>query len=313
LSALRDRPARVKKRAHELHECENAEELAAELEREGLDLVSLAYEFVKPSYEIGLFVTGSIPGGTASSLSDVDVVVLLPTVSALKGGRKRELFGSAVNYLPTDSPNETEVSLFFDGIELDVLFLADRTAGGEPASGSVVGDEDLVLATRLAGGWIIHGREVVERWRSRYSLRAVRTQWVAARFTEAGKILEDMEVGIGRARGHVACLGAHVCRYLVNALLAYHDVYSDSASWVLQVQRLAGTADPEMEEALQRGTELAFPTLLEGPEAERTYFEQVYAYCATVRELLSRDEEVGALLTSIIYDLDIILPAQPTS
>lgn len=305
-----ERFARSKKRPHNLHSCANADELVAALG--GLDLVSLAYEFVKPSYEVAVLVTGSIPEGTGNPLSDLDVLVLVSGPEAYKSVRRRDIFGSPVNYLPTQSPHEMEVSLFIDGIELDIIFVVESrgegASAGNGASPSPDEDDDLMLATRLRSCWTIHGHDIVERWRERHDSEAIRIRWMAAKFTEAGKILEDMEAGIGRARGLVSNLGAHIARYLVSALLAFHHYYSSSPNWPLKVDQLSKVVDPEMSEALEEGVELAFPALLDGAGEERDYFDRVYAYCSKVRSLLAREEGMGEILASIIHDLDIILP-----
>jgi hypothetical protein len=306
---------RLKKRPHSLHRSTSAEELLEQLEAKGINLVSLVYEFIKRPQKVGILITGSIAEGIANCLSDVDVLILVPTPAAYKE-RKREVFGSSINYLPTNSPVETEVSLFLQGIEFDMLFVVDP-ALPEPSTAIAAEApserEEILLATRLAQGWVVDGREVVDSWNRRFSITDIRIRWMAAKFAEAAKILEDMEVGIGRARGHVACLGAHVVRYLLSALLAYHHFYASSANWMLKVNQLIEVVDSAMREALMRGAELAFPTLLDGADEEKEYFERVYAYCGDVRELLSREENMGDVLASIIYDLDIILPFSPSA
>jgi hypothetical protein len=308
--------ARLKKRPHTLYRCADVDELVEELRAEDIDLVALVYEFVKPSVPVGILVTGSIANGVATPVSDMDVVVLVPDAKALKA-RKREVWGEPVNYLPTGSSVETEVSTFLRGIELDVIFLVnpavDDPAARAAERPSDSEEEEHSIASRLASGWVVHGHEVVERWKEHYGADDIRIKWIAAKFTEGTKLLEDMHAGIGLGRGHVACVGSYVVECLVSALLADHGYYASSANWMLKLNRMLPAVDPEVREALETGAELAFPALPSGVDAEREYFERVYEYACLVRDVLSREEGMADVFASIIYDLDIILPAQPTS
>src|SRR5262245_47866707 len=78
-SAMRPR---LKKKPHALHRCNNAGELIAALRTREIDLVSLVYEFIKPSAEIGMLAAGSISFGVATEYSDLDLMVLLPSADA---------------------------------------------------------------------------------------------------------------------------------------------------------------------------------------------------------------------------------------
>jgi hypothetical protein len=311
-----ERRPRLKKRPHDLHRCSNAEELLERLRARDIDPVALVYEFVKPSIEVGILSTGSIAWGVATELSDLDLLVLLPGADALKGKRKREIAGGAVKYLPVERPSTAEVSLFLSGIEIDIFFIfnpeIDRYAesgGLRDAAWQKTDDHaaDNPLLTRLATGWILHGQSVAQRWRSYYETASFRIKWMATEFTTAAKNLEDMEAGIGLAKGHVAVIGVYAVTRLLRSLLAYNGCYCTSLKWMLKVSQLINTADPEMREALIRGRELAFPTLLEGADEERAYFGRVYEYCGRVRDILSREEAMVDVLASVIHDLDIIL------
>src|SRR5262249_36876848 len=149
--------------------------------------------------------------------------------------------------------------------------------------------------------------EVVQRWRSHYKTDKLRLKWMAENFTTAAKNLEDMEAGIGRVRGHVPAIGVYCVNRLLRALLAYSGCYSPSLKWMLKVGRLIETADPEMRQVLTEGRDLAFPTLLDGVENERAYFERVHQYCRTVRNILGREEGMAEVLSSVIHDLDMIV------
>ena len=305
---------RHKKRPHNLHLCNGPDDLARELRAKEIDPLSLVYEFVKPSFDVGLLCAGSIASGIATELSDLDLWVLLPSAEAFKSKRPREVAGSAVNYLPMDKPNRAEVSFYPAGIEVDISFVinpaVDRYAASAVRESALEKDahvSDTTFVSRLATGWVLHGPAAVQRWRGYYETDKLRIKWMTDDFTLAAKNLEDMEAGIGRAKGHVPAIGVYCVTKMLRALLAFHGCYTTSVKWMLRLDRLIGSIHPEMREVLVRGRELAFPTLLESPAEERAYFERVYEYCGIVRNILSREEGVGDILTSVIHDLDLIL------
>lgn len=302
--------SRLKKRPHNLHRCSNIEELATELGRRDIDPVSLVREFVKPSCATGILVAGSIAQGIATEVSDLDLLVLMPTRDAFKE-RRREVAGSVVKYLPSDSPDRAQVSLFVGGIEIDIIFIVNPAVGREADDGASRTvdphrSKDVFL-NRLATGWILDGHDVVHRWRSHYETSGLRIKWMAADFTAAARNLEDMEAGIGRAAGHVSALGAGVVNSLLRALLAYNGCYCTSLKWMLRIGQLIEAADPETRELFLEGRELAFPGLLSGIEEEREYFRRVYGYCAKIRNVLCREEVMADVLASVSHDLDLIV------
>lgn len=304
---------RLRKRPHELHLCTTPEELSRALRASGIDPLAIVAEFVRPSTELGILAAGSIPWGVATELSDLDIWVLLPGSHVFRSRQPREIAGAAVKYMPNEKPNRTGVTLFLSGIEIDFLFYTNDVPPQAEAGGlkaSQAGDvhaADPSFVTRLATGWTLHGPEIVDRWKSYYDTDSMRLKWIASEFTAATKDLEDLEVGIGRDRGHVPAIGSYVANSLLRALLAYNGCYTTSVKSMLRIGRLIETADPEMRDALIEGRALAFPALLHGPDEERAYFDRVYAYCGAVRTILSREEGMADILDSVIHDLDIIL------
>jgi hypothetical protein len=304
---------RSKKRPHTLHRCTTVEELIRALRKLDIDPVSLVSEFVKPSFDIGILITGSIPWGVATGVSDLDILALLPSGDALKK-KRREIPGGVVKYLPSFAANMLEISLFVSGIEIDVLCIVNPAVASEVEPERIRDaawlhehhpGEDVLM--RLATGWVVDGQRVVDRWKTHYQTDHLRSKWMAVEFTTATKDLEDMQAGIGLAAGHVAAIGAYAVMHLLHALMAYQGAYCTSVKWMLRIEQLIDTADPEMRQVLIRGRELAFPTLLQGVAEERAYVERVLDYCGVVRGILSRDEAMADLLASTIHDLDIIV------
>jgi hypothetical protein len=315
MEATPARAPRRKKRPHDLHLATGPDDLVARLAERGVDLVSLVYEFVRSTAPAGIVIGGSISDRIATPVSDIDVLILLSRARDLKPRLKSEVDGVPVAHLPTRTPGTRAVSLFPAGIEIDLVFRWDGPGeGGDAAPEGVPGPEldeidPLVrdpFVNRLASGWVIHGEEVVERWRRYFRADTLRVRWMTTDFIAAVKLLEDVEEGIGRAPGHVSALGAHLVPYLLSALLAYHHFYLGSANWMLKIDSLVGEVDPEMRQALEAGARLAFPTLLASPEREREYFERLVRYSREVKRLLSREPHVGEILDASMHQLDVI-------
>ena len=139
-----DRAGLGKRPPHDLHESRDAAELSARLERLDVDLLSLVSEFVKPAAELGLLAERMTTGS-----SDLALLVLVNDRSALKQ-RKREVSGNVIEYLPTAGSYDSRLSLVVHGIKINLDFVT-----GPAVDSSVL--------ERLAGGWIVHGHEVVKR------------------------------------------------------------------------------------------------------------------------------------------------------
>lgn len=296
-----ERRSRRTKTPHDLHRCTDLASLIAALREKDCDLPSLVREFVKPGVEMGVMVAGSITQGVATGVSDLDVLILLGGMEDLKKGRKREVAGSTVQYLPQEREREFELTLFLTGVEIDLIFVFDRQ---DEAAGDL-GDS---ILNRLATGWVVEGWEVVERWRERHDTAGFRIRRMTTEFVRAAKNLEDMEAGIGLATGHVALLGVYSITHLIRSLLAYCGFFSTSSKWMLKVDQLAGShPDPAVRDALTAGRALVFPGPLESEGGQRAYFESVCGYCQTVRGILAREGEMADVIDSLIYDLDLIL------
>jgi hypothetical protein len=302
-------PCAVEKRPHRLHLCSRLEELLAELHARGVDPVAVVRELTGPAAEIGILVTGPIPWGIADELSDLELLVL--TADAIAVDEKRKILGSPLTRVPGDQDHTTEVALSISGIGARLAFTSAPAGLGNVAAPPPFARDprasDAELLSRLATGWVVDGREIVDRWRKHYDTANLRIKWMAAEFTTAAKNLEDMEVGIGRAKGHVPTIGIYSVTHLLQALLADSGCYCNSPGTILRVSRLIDRAESPLREILIEGRGLAFPTLLAEVDEERAYFARVYEYCGKVRDLLSREQDMADVLASIIYDLDIIL------
>lgn len=303
---------RVRKQPHSLHTCGDATELVRALAGYGVELPALVSEFVTPTCARGVLVTGSIAWRVANRVSDVDVLVLLDSRDALKPHRVRAVHGNTVRYLPGATSISERLSLFLSGIEIDLWFVFNPAATGSSASSTsaTAAKDALLLAddfvTRLGTGWVIDGDAIVEQWRRFYRTDTLRVQWIADEFFGAAKNLEDLDADVGLATGHVTRLGGYSAGCLMRALMAFEGRYCPYLKFMLTIDQLIDRCDPETRAALVAGRELAFAPLPADLAEERSYVSRVFEYYRQVHRLLSRDEAIAEVLTSIVHDFDII-------
>lgn len=297
-----------RKRPHDLHLSTTSAELVERLRAQNVDLLALIREFVRPGAQFGAILGGSLADGTATSLSDVDVIVLLPDRQSLKSG-KTSVFGHTATYLPEHRSDQVLVSLFIHGVEFEMQFYMNAEAhAGRRASrvGSELGREGDPPAG-LNSPWVLAGREVVERWRHYFHAESMPLSRAASEFILGTKLLEDMRACIGGAPGQSGALGTWIVTHTLIALLFHNGYLGCSSRWLKVLERLIASVPAETREAFLVGRRLLFPGWLESADEQRLYCEQVHAYCATVLGLLSRDAALKNIIDAAIYDLDIVV------
>lgn len=304
-------PPRRRKRPHDLHLSRNVDELQQRLEARGIDLIALVAEFVKPSWPCGVLIGGSLADSVATGVSDLDILVLLSDKDALKK-RKREVFGNPVQQLPSSGDTEFEVSMFIEGIEIDIEFVVrpdvwQQDAQPEMDAKGIDSPRRVKFLSRLGSEWVVQGADVVERWRRYFQLEHFRIKRIMAEFTTASKNLEDLEAGIGLEKGHVGVVGIYVVTAMLRALLFCNGYHGCASKWMRVVGRKIETVDAETRDALIAGRALMFPGLLANADEELAYFREVYAFCKAIRRLLSREEDISNAIDAIVYELDIAL------
>jgi hypothetical protein len=152
---------------------EDISDLKERLWRRKIDLMSLVNEFVKPSAAVGVVVGGPLVQGIGSVGTTFELLVLLKDGGGLKR-RRREVLGSAVRELSGAAGCEARVSLAVGGLEFRLEFVTEEgmeeRQWGEPIEEAADGRARACswregFLARLAGGWTLYGRDVVERWR----------------------------------------------------------------------------------------------------------------------------------------------------
>jgi hypothetical protein len=140
---------------HDLHKIHSADHVRDWLARRGIDVVALVNEFVKPSAHVGVTVGGALAAGVGTATSPVELFVLVDDTSAFKR-RKQDVAGNPVTYLPDSAAGDTRLAVCLDGVTFVLQFLVRAR----------VGARDNAAAPDLRAEWTLHGRDVVERWRT---------------------------------------------------------------------------------------------------------------------------------------------------
>lgn len=307
--------ARRRKAPHALHHAKTPTQLLAALAAVGIDLVDLVFEFVKPSADPGIIVTGSIANGIATEASDLDVIVLLPALTAMK--RRQARIGEIpVNYMPHEDGVRTEVTMIVHGIDLNINFIANAQAceegveaAGDPrrAEANMEDHYQMRFLGRLGNSWAIRNEALVDRWRAFYETGKFRINRIGTEFTAASKNLEDMHAAVGKGPGCVGILGVSIVSKAMQALLAYHGFCFVSGKWLRKANEMI--ADPAHPSAalLAEGRGLLFPGLFAAEHEEEAYFGKVQAFCRDVRGRMSEDEIISIMLDEVVETFDVML------
>lgn len=306
---------RRKKIVHDLYRARNPDELLAALEARGIDLIGLVFEFVKPHADPGIVVTGSVANGIATEVSDLDVLVLLPSLTALKQRRSR-IGDSKVHYMPHESESRVEVTTIVHGIDINLQLIANAAAAactdgdGEPALRASVDLEDhnqMRFLGRLGNCWTIRNAEIVDRWQRYYEVEKFRINRIGREFTAAAKNLEDMHASIGKGPGCAGILGVKIVSRAMQALLAFHGFSFVSGKWLRKVNEMIEDPDNSSSDLFEAGRRLAFPGLFETEAEEAGYFAEVQQYCRSVRSQMSKEDIVSIMLDGVVERFDVML------
>lgn len=306
---------RRKKAPHALHLAKTPDRLLAALEAVGIDLIGLVFEFVKPNADPGIIVTGSIANGIATEASDLDVIVLLPALTAMKK-RQARIGDVPVNYMPHEDGIRTEVTMIVRGIDININFIANAHACEEGVESdgdrrrAAVNMEDhyqMRFLGRLGNSWTLRNEALVARWKAYYETEKFRINRIGTEFTAATKNLEDMRASIGKGPGCVGILGVSIVSKAMQSLLAYGGFSFVSGKWLRKANEMI--ADPRNPSAtlLAEGRRLLFPGLFSTESAEEAYFREVQAFCRAVRSHMSQDEIVSIMLDEIVETFDVML------
>jgi hypothetical protein len=306
---------RRKKLPHKLYLCDRLEDLQVELNELDIDLQRLVFEFVKPKSDPAIVITGSLANGIGTQVSDLDVVVLLPSLSSVRNNVD-QILGNKVYYLPHSNKSRMEVSLFLNGVEIDIFFMANqevtdyfdsKSPKAQLGEMSPEDDYQMVFMGRLQNSWVLRNKQLVDQWKEFYQIDKYRVNRIVSIFTRATKNLEDMHVSIGLGVGCVGILGASITGNGLKSLLAFNGFCFISSKWMRKVNYYIHHSEPNMSKLMEHGRELMFPGLLESVEDETEYFKTVYEFIKDVQSKLSNEELIRHILENVEYELDLML------
>lgn len=300
-----------KKEHHSLHCSENAEDFISRLMEAGIDIEKLLQEFVKPEYNAGIVLGGSIPERTATSVSDVDISILINDEGALKPF-KDIVWGESVFYLHRNKSIKSNWAvLFYKGVEINFEIKID-TAVGQLNSKSTVnlntedkGEQRFL--SRIASGWTLFNEKQVELWKEHYDIKQLQERKIISEFTLAIKELEDMKSSIGTSSGLSYVIGVHIVTRLIKSILASQDYFSPGTKWMRKVNQLIDS-DRELSIILGDAKKLLFPVFIDNTKEEKIFYNEVITMAKNIESyIVNNNLYVGDVVNWVKEELDLVI------
>lgn len=293
-----------KKKSHDLYLAKNANDFLIRLKSYDIDLVSLIDQVVDKKYTRGIVLGGSIPEGTGTNISDVDILILINTTDAL-GDMTTSIGDIPIKWLHPNVNFTSNWAVFFiNGIEINFEFKVNPEINNNinltKKNRSEIFNENvdhLRFLARMANGWDLYNKDFISLWRDYYEISHLRNRRILSEFTLATKELEDMQEAIGKATGLVSILGSYVVTKLMRSLLAYDGYYAPSVKWLRRVDNVIQNSDSELAILFKKGRDLLFPKINVDKEDQLIYFNAVLMYTQSVEIFLSKEiKEMSILL-----------------
>ncbi len=300
-----------KKKHHNLFDSRNASDFKSRMIEMGIDLESLIAEFVNPEYQVGVVLGGSIPERTATSVSDVDISLLIRTPDALKDFRE-VVWGASVFYLHRNkATTENWAVLFYEGVEINFEIKINSNLDDTNTSlheinlnTEDVGEQRFL--SRIASGWPLFNEQEVELWRTYYCVDQLRERKIISEFTLAIKELEDMKSALGGSPGLSYILGVHITTRLIKSLLASEEYFSPGVKWMRKVNQLIKLDDDKLAPLLVAAREQLFPRYDENVTSERDYYDSVVKLICMIEKYISDNNmHVGDVVDWVKTELDL--------
>lgn len=281
---------------HSLHESSNAEDFCLRFQAAtGRSIRDLADQVVAPTAPKAIFVTGSLTVGMATSGSDVDLIVLVNSRSALVNGETH--IANNTQSLEFSNQNDSLLAGMFlsmnEGILVDLqIALAPGVHDIHKrlrSRGPELSEIEIRTLSRLNTGWLL--------WQSDRYLednpgilrdRALDVYCCTKRFVSA---LHE----IAKARRAVGCqdftLALQLGRLAVElAYLAYFATEGISylgSKWAAQLGHARGAAERiRQHPQLEQGIPLLFPPYTSSSEETGQYLDSITAFLRTMRNLI---------------------------
>ena len=288
------------KMPHRLHECRTVDDLSKSLLEAGINLQQMEKKFIREGTPFALLLSGSIPEGTATAESDLDLMMLVEHTRDLKED-------SSLLNVETGLAKET---LFYtQGIEINIEFMCRDSLGSviealialapvmydprEVERIPVIERPAVHFLHRLRTGWILSGESIVNRWRDEFMVSILPLYLSVNYYFEALEVLERAYSMVGGLPGSAAYLGHVAAESGLRALLAGAGYTGQGKKGIFPWCARLEAEDVSAAMMIRAGRELIFPGFLTEQDQQRKYLESVIQFIRLVREHLGRDEAIG--------------------
>jgi hypothetical protein len=310
---LRDR------RRHELHLCGGAVDFEAAFRREADTSISdLIASVAYPERVAAAILGGTIPLGVGSPISDVDLVLVIDDIEAIRdvpsnGRSTAVLRGNLVG--EAETLMVTEALTLVNGIEVDMQFVLLKRVkevslelSRATAWVSLSGQNTQILG-RIRSGWILSSTERFQVACSQLLTGraldvhcATRYFIVALQDLEKAKaaLLDDLAMALYLGK---ACVQGCCCAYFAGNGYPYL-----GNRWLRLLNPSKSPASRSIASKLgplaRRGVELVFPTLAQSRDAAGEYLKQVTEFAYDIKRMMEKDTAIRAALrlSPQVYD-----------
>ena len=282
---------------HSLHRCADTKEFCQQFEvSTGQSIRQVLHQLVAPGAPQAVFLVGSIPMGTATHGSDIDLIVLLDSTTALLDRKTRDNTNTdqRLSFSNDGDSLRAGMSLMVvNGVMVDVAMViaagVQRVYKRLRAKGPELSEVEIMTLGRLATGWLLWQSDgYLERCALNFADPALAVHCSTKNFVSA---LALRQKGLKALDLADIPLALHLGRSSVEmAYLAYFASEGLSylgAKWLAQLGHgRDAAARLRRHPLLQEGFRLLFPVLISEEMQVRAYLHEVSAFLSSMRSLI---------------------------
>lgn len=282
---------------HSLHECTGSEEFCRRFETStGQSIRQVTHQLVAPSAAKAVFLVGSVPLGMGTQGSDIDLIVLVDSKTALLEGSSRADRNTDQRLSFANDCDSLRVGMslmVINGVTVDVAVVIAASVKQVyvrlRAKGPELSEVEIMTLGRLATGWLLWQSDgYLERSALPLADPALAVHCSTKNFVSA---LQLRQKGLKALDLLDMPLALHLGRSSIEmAYLAYFASEGLShlgAKWLAQIGfGRNATARLTRHPLLKEGIRLLFPVFASDPEYVRAYLRDVSAFLTSMRGLI---------------------------
>lgn len=286
------------KASHGIHTSRTVERFCTRFEAETkCHPANLVDDILRPDYRRAIFVAGSIPMGMATSISDIDFIVLVDSADAiLPGATSRKNSDSALTFSNDGDPLSIGHFIhLINGIEVDInIVLVSKIEGITQRlklPGPELSDGEVLTIGRLKTAWLISKSDgFLDHWDSFLSdhsfevLCATRFYWMSLKMLEKSRkaaSMQDIPVSLYLARISAECV--------FWAYFASRGFCALGTKWLKFVTVFDFNGDADAKQLFSDSIPLVFPQFhMDAAERER-HFETIVRFQRSGRATIEKD------------------------